>query len=149
MTKKNSTKKPFDQELFDNNDVQARLAVQEYIGTAGLFVQDNPDKYGPDLIVYKGFKPAYYAEVEIKRVWKSNQDVFPWATVQLPSRKLKFTQLGVPVEFFILREDLKMAIVIPDHIVENSPQEEVKNKYVPEGEMFIKIDVSECGVVEL
>jgi hypothetical protein len=150
MTKKqSSTKKPFDAALFDESDAIARLAVAQYMGAAGLFVQDNPDKYGPDLIVYKGFKPAYYAEVEIKRVWKADQNEFPWETVQLPSRKLKFANLGVPIEFFILREDLGMAIIIPDYVVLRSPVEEVKNKYVPEGELFVKVLISECNLVEL
>lgn len=142
-------RKPFDPILFAETDRSARNAVMDYIGASGLFVQDNPDTYGPDLIVYKGFKPAYYVEVEIKKVWKQDQDTFPWATVQLPGRKVKFTELGVMCEFFILREDMKMAIVIADHVVASSPQNVVKNKYVTEGEIFVTIDLSECDVVNL
>ena len=142
-------KKPFDPVLFAETDRSARNAVMDYIGASGLFVQDNPDTYGPDLIVYKGFKPAYYVEVEIKKVWKQEQDTFPWATVQLPGRKVKFTELGVMCEFFILREDLKRAIVIADHVVASSPKNVVKNKYVTEGEIFVTIDLSECDVVNL
>jgi hypothetical protein len=140
-------KKPFDPALFAETDRIARNAVMEYIGASGIFVQDNPDIYGPDLIVYKGFKPDFYAEVEIKKVWKKDQDEFPWSTVQLPARKLKFMSLGAPCEFFILREDLKMAIILPDYIVAASPVSEVKNKYVPDGEMFVTVDVSDCQVV--
>jgi len=142
-------KKPFDPALFAETDRSARNAVMEYIGASGIFVQDNPDIYGPDLIVYKGFKPDFYAEVEIKKVWKKDQDEFPWTTVQLPKRKLKFMDLGAPCEFFILREDRKMAIIIPDFVVAKSPVSVVPNKYVAEGELFVTIDVSECQVVEL
>ena len=146
---KPTPKKPFDPTLFAETDRVARNAVMDYIGASGLFVQDNPDTYGPDLIVYKGFKPSYYVEVEIKKVWKQEQDTFPWATVQLPGRKLKFTELGAMCEFFILREDLKMAIVMSDQVVASSPRAVVKNKYVADGEVFITINISDCDLVRL
>jgi hypothetical protein len=144
-----SARKGFDSQLFNNTDMPAREVIKDYIGQSGLFVRDNPDTYGPDLIVYKGFKPLSYVEVEIKLVWKPEQYHFPWNIVQLPERKLKFLNLGLPIEFFILRADLQRAILIPDYVVANSPIEEVRNKYVKVGELFCRINISECQVIDI
>jgi hypothetical protein len=129
-----STRKPFDKKMFDATDNPAREVIREYIGRSGLFVRDNPDTYGPDLIVYKGFKPLSFVEVEVKLVWKPEQNVFPWDTIQLPERKLKFLNLG---------------LLIHDHVVAKSPIEEVKNKYVKGGELFCRIDIRECQVIDI
>ena len=142
-------RKQFDKQLFQANDIAARETIKHYIGRSGLFVRDNPDVYGPDLIVYKGFKPLSYVEVEVKLVWKPEQYQFPWGTVQLPERKMKFLNLGLPIEFFILRADLERAVLIPDYIVAKSPIEEVKNKYVKVGELFCRIDIRECQVIDV
>jgi len=143
------TRKPFDQKLLESNDPTAREAIKDYIGRSGLFVRDNPDIYGPDLIVYKGFKPLSFVEVEVKLVWKPEQNIFPWDTVQLPERKLKFLNLGLPIEFFILRADLERAVFFPDTVVAKSPIKEVRNKYVKVGEMFCQIDIRECQVIDI
>jgi hypothetical protein len=135
--------------MFEATDNPAREVIRDYIGRSGLFVRDNPDTYGPDLIVYKGFKPISFAEVEIKLVWKPEQNIFPWDTVQLPERKLKFLNLGLPIEFFILRADLERAVLIPDYVVAKSPIEEVRNKYVKVGELFCRINISECQVIDI
>lgn len=144
-----STRKPFDRGMFDATDNPAREAIRDYIGRSGLYVRDNPDTYGPDLIVYKGFKPLSYVEVEVKLVWKPEQYEFPWDTIQLPERKLKFLNLGLPIEFFILRADLEKAVLIPDYVVAKSPVEEVRNKYVKAGELFCRIDIRECQVIDI
>lgn len=143
------SRKPFEKKIFDATDNPAREAIKDYIGRSGLFVRDNPDIYGPDLIVYKGFKPLSFVEVEVKLVWKPEQYAFPWDTVQLPERKLKFLNLGLPIEFFILRADLERAVLIPDYVVAKSPIEEVKNKYVKVGELFCRIDIRECQVIDI
>ena len=147
--KNKSIRKPFDKQMLDSHDPIAREAIRDYIGRSNLFVRDNPDIYGPDLIVYKGFKPLSFAEVEVKLVWKPEQHSFPWDTIQLPERKKKFLNLGLPIEFFILRADLERAVLIPDYVVANSPVEEVKNKYVKVGELFCRIDIQECQVIDI
>jgi hypothetical protein len=142
--------KKFSNSLYNENDSPARAAVIDYISSAGLMVKDNPDKYGPDLIVHKGLgTKSHYVEVEVKRVWSSDSDEFPWATVQIPARKKKFLDVGLPIEFFILRSDLRMAIVIPDFVLGASPLVEVKNKYIPAGEMFYQVDISQCDLVDI
>ena len=142
-------RKKFSKSLFTQNDSPAREAVMNFLSQEGFLVKENPDKYGADLIVHKGFKPGFYIEAEVKRVWRKEQDTFPWDTIQLPERKSKFTKLDMPCEFWILREDLKRAIRIPDFVVRNSPLVPVKNVLVQEGELFFRIDIEQCDLVEL
>lgn len=144
-----ATRKKFSEDLHRNYDSPARYAVMDYVSRNGLFVQDNDDKYGPDLIAYRGLKPYSYIEAEVKKVWRADQDIFPWDTIHLPERKEKFLKLGKPIEFYILREDLARAVVIPDFVVANSPKVEVKNKYIQEGELFFRIDITKCELVYL
>lgn len=143
------SKKPFDPQLFEQTDAPARQAVSQYIAESGLYVRENPDKYGPDLILYKGFKPWAYVEVEVKLVWRADQDTFPWTTIHLPSRKTKFLNLGLPIEYFILRSDLRKAVILPDYVVAGSSQKEVSNVYVASGEVFCNVEVAECQVVDI
>lgn len=139
-------RKQFDQQLFDTNDIPARVAVIEYL--TGMYVVENEDKYGPDLVAYYGFKPAYYIEVEVKHNWQKSAQ-FPFPTIQLPQRKEKFTKLDLPVEFWILRADLKAAMIIPDYVLSSSSLVEVPNRYVSEGEMFFQVPIENCILVEL
>jgi hypothetical protein len=155
--------KPFSQSLFEANDQRARSAVMEALNEDGLYACPNEDKYGPDLCVYTGYKHKYYVECEIKLVWKSNQDKFPWVTVQVPERKHKFTRAGsetptgrMPqahswkeVEFWILREDCGMAIIIPEHILSSSNLVEVPNSNIASGEKFFQVPIENCIVRRL
>lgn len=141
--------KQFDQKLHDDNNTAAVHTVISYMGKLGAYVQHNPDQYGVDLVLFRGYKPYSYIEVEVKRVWLPEQEVFPYPTLQIPKRKEKFLKLGKPVEFWILRSDLKFALVAADKVVEMSPCVEVPNKYVPAGEYFYQVPVTECNLVEL
>lgn len=143
--------KQFDEKLHSENDERACNAVLRYlIETQGLYAVRNDDKYGPDIIVFSGFrKPLCYVEPEVKLVWKSHQLDFPWDTVQVPSRKEKFTKLGLPIDFWILREDLKFALVISDKLLIESPLMEVPNRYNAQGEYFYQVNVDECQLKEL
>lgn len=142
-------RKGFDREVYDAVNIPACEAVIDYLATQGLYVKYNKDQYGIDLIVYEGYTPASYIEVEVKRVWKNHQDAFPWAQINLPERKGRYMGKRKPVEFWILREDLLKAIVIPISVLKDSPLEEVPNKYIANGEYFYKIDISKCTIVDL
>lgn len=159
-----SVRKKFDPTLFAENDARARAAVMHALNGDGMYVQPNDDKYGPDLCVYVGYRHKYYVECEIKRVWKSDQDTFPWTTVQVPERKAKFTREGSPktptgrmpqlhtwkeVEFWILREDCQVAIIIPESVLSSSPLVEVPNSQVSSGEKFYQVPISECIIRRL
>lgn len=143
--------KQFNQELYNENDsIAVATALHHLSEGLGLFAVQNPDRYGPDIIVYSGTKPSHFVEVEVKRVWQPHQEEFPWSTLQIPERKRKFVELAKPVDFWIFRSDLKMYLSIPDKIVMDSPLVEVPNKYTQSGELFYQVPVHECtlGVVD-
>jgi hypothetical protein len=142
-----SVYKKFDQKLFNENDVSARLAILSHMDSQGLFCIENDDKYGPDLILYRGLSPYSYIECEIKRVWSGPS--LPWDTVQLPVRKEKFLKLGLPTEFYIINKELTHCIVIPDFVLAKLPKVEVRNVYIPDGELFWQVPLSECILLKL
>lgn len=140
--------KQFDREIYSETNQRAIEAVLAHLEHEGLYALPNDDLFGPDVVVYRGFRPAYYVEVEMKLVWKADQD-FPFQSVQLPERKRKFMELGLPVEFWILRADAKVSVIIPDYVVKEDILVEVPNRLVPSGELFYQVPISECIVKEL
>lgn len=143
-------RKPFDLDLYRENDDRAKNAVATALNDEGLYCHVNDDKYGPDLCVYTGYRHKYYVECEIKRVWKAGQDVFPWDTIQIPERKLKFVKgTTKDVEFWVLREDCEMAVIIPDALISSSPLVEVTNSMIATGEKFIQVPIEHCIVRKL
>lgn len=141
--------KKFSEQLYKDYDDQACNAVMEYQSSLGSYSMRNPDMYGPDIILYHGFKPKYYVEAEVKRNWKADHTDFPFSTVQLPRRKGKLIGLGKPIEFWILREDLKFAVVISEESVIEERLVEVPNKFQAQGEFFYQIPIEECHIVDL
>lgn len=141
-------RKPFDSQLFSENDARARETVAQFLhATNECTVEENPDIYGVDLIVTGVLGNQWAVEVEIKRVW-SGPD-FPWATVQLPERKRKYLEQGLPVEYWLLNFDCTSAIVIPGELLDEYPPVEVPNKYVANGERFFQIPVKRCRRVAI
>ncbi len=143
--------KPFSNELFRDNDSRAIEAVTNYLCKQGEFASRNKEKYQPDIVVYgsAGFQKASYVEVEVKRVWRNDQPEFPWDSVQIPERKLKYLRKRLEVEFWVLRSDLQYAVVVPGIVVGASPLVEVPNKLVSTGEKFVQIPLNQCTLVQL
>lgn len=143
--------KPFDRKSYEENDARARAAVVQYLrgGEFDIVVIPNEDLYGPDLVASTNRGTEWYVECEIKYNWKSTQEKFPFSTVQLPERKQKFLNLGIPVEFWILREDCGMAVVIPDTAIDLKFLREVPNSRIASGELFYQIPLDLCNVVDL
>lgn len=143
----NGSYKQFDPALYEQYNRAAIDAVRSHINASGLFVQDNDDIYGPDLVVYLGFKPRYYVECEVKLIW-SGPD-FPFDTIQLPERKAKFARLPKPCEFWICNREYTHAIVISDRNLEPDMIVEVPNKLVANGELFYQVPIDRTVLVEL
>jgi hypothetical protein len=142
-----SKRKDFDQSLYDANDRAARIAIFEFLDSEGLYAIDNDDRYGPDIVCYSGLLPHYYIECEVKQAWSAED--FPFDTLQLPHRKAKFLNTGLPIEFWILSKDLRQALIIPEHVIDDSLLREVPNKYLESGELFYAIPLSECILISL
>lgn len=141
-----TAKKKFSKELHDENDTLARAAGKKYWSAFGYKVEDNPDRYGADLVVNTGWE-EFYSEVEIKRVWSGPN--FQYDTLQIPARKKKFTELDKPCMFVVLNKEQTHAFVCDSQTLIASPVVEVPNKYVYSGEMFYQVPVSQLLFVEL
>jgi hypothetical protein len=148
-------RKKFDYELFRANDKLARDIGKKYWLSQKYEVMDNPDKYGPDLIVKDpifmgGLAEEFYCELEIKRAWKGKE--FKYRTCQIPQRKAKFldkSKYNMPCHFFIINNEYQYAFYIEDQDVASSPLVEVPNRYVPEGELFFQVSLDKCRLIEL
>lgn len=142
--------KKFDEQLYRENNPQAVAAVINHICTSGRFAGENKEKYGPDLIVYaSGFRKVAYIEVEVKHGWRAGQDTFPFPTVNLTERKGHYTRKRLPIEYWILRSDLAMAIIIPESLVVPTNLVEVPNRLIAEGEYFYQVPVGQCILIGL
>lgn len=138
-------RKRFDQQLFNTHDDPARRAIIQHLHDQGIFARNNEDKYGPDILVLKGFKVERYIECEIKLGWKEGE--FPFPTVNLPERKGRYTRKKLPIDYWILRSDLQAAVIIPGPLVRKDYLVEVPNRLVSQGELFYQIPIELCAKV--
>jgi hypothetical protein len=140
------SKKPFNPILFKENDTLARAAGKRYWRSLGYAVDDNPDRYGPDLIVDTGSE-VFYGEVEIKRVW-SGKD-FKYDTLQVPERKKKFAVLDKPCTFIVFNNEQTHGFLCDGTVLMSSPVVEVPNRYVYKGEFFFQVPVANTQLIEV
>ena len=131
-----TAKKRFDRDLYEKYDQLARQATTTLLTDLGYIVEDHPNRYAQDLVVYiNADEIAYLAECEVKLVWQG--DLFPYDTVQLPQRKSKF--FNELTRFFIWNKDLTQAMTFYSSTIANLDPVEVPNKYVHSGEYFYQI----------
>lgn len=93
----NRSAKKFDQGLYNTNDDAKHLVIR-WLGTQGYDAWVNPDDYGIDLIGISritGIQSEF--EVEVKHNWSGSE--FPFGTVHIPARKLKFVS---PTSYFVI-----------------------------------------------
>jgi hypothetical protein len=141
--------KAFNQKLYDAND-PAKLKVLSFLNsTTNKTWEINPDQYGVDIVCTNpeddGLK---YIEVEVKHHWKPSDKYFPFPTLQIPERKSKW--LDLPMEFWVLRSDRKLAIVASSAgLKKYAKLQVVRNKYVRDGEYFFVMPVGLCKVLEI
>lgn len=140
-------KKPFDKTLYAENDTLARAAGKRYWSSQGYTVEDNGDRYGPDLIVTTYENEKFYSEVEIKKVW-SGKD-FAYDTLQIPARKKKFLLLERPCIFIVFNNEQTYGFLCTHSELVVSPVVEVSNKYVRAGELFYQVPINRLTLIEV
>ena len=140
-------KKRFCQDLFKENDERAREAGKRYWESIeGVRVEDNPDKYGPDLIV-NTLCGSFFCEVEVKKVWKGKE--FQYDTLQIAGRKGKYLEAALPVSYIVFNDDQSYGYLCPGAVLALSPLVEVPNKYNWSGEMFYQILINQLHLIEV
>jgi hypothetical protein len=132
--------KVFDNRLHDENDLPARAVVKRFYAHLGIILQDNPDRYGVDLISDDG-KVA--VEVERRPVWNKND--FPFVEVNFLHRKVKFFEKAEYLiqEYAIVSESMARIGIVDRptimEIVNRTKPTESCNRFVNDSEFFYKI----------
>lgn len=140
-------RKPFSQRLFDNNDEVARDAVREYFIKNRPLIEPNPDQFGIDLLMKWEGRIILGLEIERRHNWRG--PIFPFATLHVPVRKLKYASLGFPAYYVATNEEMTHAIVIPFAQLSGMASVEQENKYVAQGEQFVDVPVVDAQVIVL
>jgi hypothetical protein len=139
--------KPFNQQLFDENDPESREIVRElYMWfNKSTKIIDNPNRYGVDLLQYNLIGKPYRAiEVERRSWWRGER--FPFDTIHIPTRKIKYVQesreLGFPMlEYACVNDDLTWVMLFDMYSIEEYPTIKMDAPHRPPGEPFYDIPV--------
>ena len=133
-------RKPFSKSLHQKNDPQSRRIVKEYFLRHNMPLNDNPNKYGVDLI---SEDQSLQVEVEHRLVWKDEE--FPFDEINVPERKAKFF-VENHISYVILSCDYSHIGLIDGKTIQkymtNDNLKESSNKYVRQGEYFYKVPKS-------
>ena len=134
-------KKPFSQELHDQNDIPAREKVKiSFAEFWDLTLVDNPDIYGPDLLAYRGSVFEGFVEIEVKHNWIGTR--FPFSTVHFPKRKERIFEDG-PMIFVVMNKDLTRFIWFRLDSLKSAKVITKKTRLTDFQESFLEIPVSQ------
>lgn len=131
-------RKPFEVDDYNKYDGPAKAAMAYHLTCHGHDVTVPPENYGVDL--YSEVGPiTMYHEVEVSKKWKAGPHPFPRGSV--PERKLRLKQMlpCVPLYFWMLRVDLKRAVVFNSKHLVDKWLVMVPNYKVESGEYFYRI----------
>jgi hypothetical protein len=140
-------RKQFSQAQYDRHDAVAVAAVLRHLDAVEgpEWGRVNDDVYGPDVVVWRGFRPVRYIEVEQRSAWSGGPFPPAWTPVNIPERKLHLFNLGLRCDIWIISMDLKFALIIPDTVIsEFGVLEEFNNSEIRVGEKFMRVPLSEC-----
>ena len=144
-----SVHKKFDPKLHEKYDEGAKFHVARYFMSQGYDVVYEPEgTYGVDLMVKRQSDGlTLLIEVEVRPdCWKS-PGVWKYTSVHVALRKREWA--GDTFYLFALDKECQHAMVVPGKVILQSSMQEVKNKYVANGEIFVDIPVTMCHVREL
>ena len=138
--------KRFDKQLFDLYDKLGKDAAKKYYQDLGHRIDDNTNKYGPDLLLYISGVFNSYIECEVKRKWIGHE--FPSEIVRFPERKSKYLT-GEPIKFFMTNIKGDRALLVEGKQLKADSLKEFKNSFVPSGELFYHVDLDNVIFVDI
>jgi len=136
------TSKAFDAQLKAEYGDPAEAVVLDFLRNrlGDDRVEELPlGRYGPDLAFQNDAGEWIYADVERRGNWKGEQDAFPFETVHMPKRKLKFADLGKPYFYISVRDDCQRAIMFGHRAIVQAVCVVCGNRFVPDGEEFVDL----------
>jgi hypothetical protein len=130
--------KKFEKSLYNKYDGPAKQAMRVHLELMGHDVTVPPENYGPDLYSITGFRKCYH-EVEVSLKWKLN--MHPFGLGSIPERKIRLLDKIGDCElfFWMLRLDLKRALVFPSTVLQEQYLVEVPNIKIETGEYFYRV----------
>jgi hypothetical protein len=133
--------KRFSPKLYKANDLKAKRAVKKLFKGTKYTIKENKNRYEVDLLVFNSKKEhVFNIEAEIRHNWNTTKK-FPFDTIRIPYRKLKYLQLDKPTIFVSFNKDLTAYAAMRDNDILESPVKVVPNRYVKAGEKFFVIDL--------
>ena len=138
--------KRFDKDLFEKYDKIGRDAAKAYYRNLGNTIDDNTNKYGPDLIISVSGSFLAYVECEVKRKW--TEPAFPSDIVRFPERKAKYLT-GEKIYFFMTSADGSRALIVDGNQLKADSLKEFKNSFVPHGELFYHVTLDNVIFVDV
>lgn len=127
--------KPFDQTLYADND-PAKDYIVDWLTSKGYTAQVNPDQYGIDLLTSRNRRQSGI-EVEVKHNWQGY--LFPYRTVHISARKLKFFQDDNNF-LLMLNDDWSSALSFTAEAIRNAPLI-TKDTIYTKAEQFIELPI--------
>jgi len=136
----------FNPRSYERNDPPCRKATKKYFYDIGMrdkkipiILLDNPDKYGPDLMLEDG---SEYFEVYHCRTWKNINTTWPYRVYNLPQKKgndakrHKCNQVGIDLNYTMIAlvswQDTRAWVM-------NNEAVEIPNKRILNGEYMYEI----------
>lgn len=129
-------RKKFDHTLYNDNHNDCLINTLRLIPLI-YNLKDGENRYAVDFRVYKGEEHLFNIEVERKVVWAGPK--FPYDNVQFPERKEKFLNLDKPTLFLMFNKTYNNYLCVWDKDIKSSSKTEVKNRFVPSGELFFQV----------
>lgn len=129
--------------------VEAVDYIIKYLQEQNIDARLNDDRFGPDIVVWKGLRPVKYVEVEQRLAWKTGP-TFPWDPVNVLERKLHLFDLALPTEIWVVNVDKTTAMVITGKVVaEFGELKEIPNRQVQSGEKFVVVPREKVVYVDI
>lgn len=139
--------KQFSSELFALHDAEAKRVVIDYFKKENIFLEENTNRYGIDLLNKENGEISMGVEVEHRTNWSGL--TFPYTTINVPYRKKKYAELPYPTIFCAVNNDYTALFVIDFKDVVICNLKENRNKYVKQGEMFYSVPIENGEIIQL
>jgi len=148
--------KEFDPEAYQQWGGPARAAVAAFLEKKNMIVANNREDGGVDIVaVTTNPTRTLFIEVEVRPAcWEvvgGGRRMWRYPALHVLERKAKLLQNVDPASFwlFALSDNMRDAMVADGASILASPQKEVPNSQVPEGELFFDVPIDLCEYRDL
>lgn len=139
------SKKPFSQDLYDNDDT-AKDQIVKWLKGKAWSAWVNPDQYGIDVLAVDLDQKEHKFEVEVKHNWKGPH--FQYSTLHYSDRKRKFLTTPENTAFITLNHERTHALMVPGTVLA-AAETIVKDTIYTKGEKFIEVNIKDCMLIDL